>query len=91
MAFWGIQNGKTHPFFTISPRTFVQIFIDKRPFTYVLVFENTKKILGYSGKQQFLMIIFHKFQHFRKFRIRDSSLIAMFNLHRLLKTNWFYL
>ena len=38
-----------------------------------------------------MMIIIPVFQFFPNFQIRDCGLIAMFNVHPLLKTNRFYL
>ena len=51
--------------------------------------ENPKIILGNFGNKK--KNIFLNFKIGKYFKIRDCSLIAMFNLHLLLKTNRFYL
>ena len=66
VVFFGIQNGKTQPFFKISTRTFLYIFIDKCPFTYIPFLTN--KICSYKIlENKFVMITFPKFPNFQKF------------------------
>ena len=76
---FGIQNGKTQPFFKKATWNFVHLFIGKCSYTcrYSL-FWKLKNFLAKMGKWWSFSPIF---TIFKKFKIWDTNLIAMFNLH----------